>query len=235
MSAVTSPNPPASAPEAPRARPPLGREGTPATGNAPAQRRGVRRAVRAILVCLIAIATISEVNVATDPTLASAQAAVTAIDRAHGSKPEMIAASDRIAQALVASEDEPIERLVAGCQAYVRFGLTHPARYGVLFSEERIPDSLHCTPVPIGPDGRPILQFGAESFALLVDALEGVERGVSVSSDVVTSATAVWVAMHGTVSLGIALPEFPWPSEAPFVRQLVLALSGIDDNATSSR
>jgi AcrR family transcriptional regulator len=138
-------------------------------------------------------------------------------------------------EAGVASEDEPIERLVAGCQAYVRFGLTHPARYGVLFSEERIPDSLHCTPVPIGPDGRPILQFGAESFALLVDALEGVERGVSVSSDVVTSATAVWVAMHGTVSLGIALPEFPWPSEAPFVRQLVLALSGIDDNATSSR
>ena len=106
MSAVTSPNPPASAPEAPRARPPLGREGTPATGNAPAQRRGVRRAVRAILVCLIAIATISEVNVATDPTLASAPAAVTAIDRAHGSKPEMIAASDRIAQALVASEDD---------------------------------------------------------------------------------------------------------------------------------
>jgi AcrR family transcriptional regulator len=139
-------------------------------------------------------------------------------------------------EAGVASEDEPIERLVAGCQAYVRFGLTHPARYGVLFSEERIPDSFHCTPVRIGPDGRPILQFGAESFALLVNALEEcVERGMSISSDVVTGATAVWVALHGSVSLGIALPEFPWPSEEPFVRQLVLALAGINDGATSTR
>jgi membrane peptidoglycan carboxypeptidase len=106
MSAVVSPNPPASAPEAPRASPDLGREGTAATGGAPAQRRGVRRAARAILVCLIAIATIFEVNVATDPNVASAPAAVTAIDRAHGSTPEMIAGSNRIAQALVASEDD---------------------------------------------------------------------------------------------------------------------------------
>jgi AcrR family transcriptional regulator len=137
-------------------------------------------------------------------------------------------------EAGVASEKDPVERLVAGCQAYVRFGLSSPARYGVLFSEERIPDSLHCTPVRIGPDGRPILQFGAESFALLVGALEEcVERGRSISTDVVTSATAVWVALHGTVSLGIVLPEFPWPSEEPFVRQLVLALAAIEDPTTT--
>jgi AcrR family transcriptional regulator len=138
-------------------------------------------------------------------------------------------------EAGVASEGNPVERLVAGCQAYVRFGLSHPARYGVLFSEERIPDALHCTPVQIGPDGRPVLQFGAESFALLVNALETcVERGMSASTHVVTSATAVWVAMHGTVSLGIVLPEFPWPSEEPFVRQLVLALAEIVPERTSS-
>jgi AcrR family transcriptional regulator len=137
-------------------------------------------------------------------------------------------------EAGVASEGDPVERLVAGCQAYVRFGLSNPARYGVLFSEERVPDSLHCTPVMIGPDGRPILQFGAECFALLVDALEQcVKQGASTSSDVVTSATAVWVAMHGAVSLAIVLPEFPWPSEQPFIRQLVVALAGIDTSAVT--
>jgi AcrR family transcriptional regulator len=133
-------------------------------------------------------------------------------------------------EAGIASEERPVERLVAGCQAYVRFGFGHPARYGVLFSEERIPDSLHCTPVRIGPDGRPVLQFGAESFALLVDALEAcVKVGASRSTEVVTSATAIWVALHGAVSLGIVLPEFPWPSEGPFVRRLVLALSEIEE------
>jgi AcrR family transcriptional regulator len=139
-------------------------------------------------------------------------------------------------EAGVASEDEPIDRLVAGCLAYVRFGLTHRARYSVLFSEERVPDSLHCRPVEIGPDGRPVLEFGAESFALLLDALEAcAERGVSNSSDVMTSATAVWVALHGTVSLRIALPEFPWPAEEPFVRRLVLALSDIDGASPPAR
>jgi AcrR family transcriptional regulator len=132
----------------------------------------------------------------------------------------------------LASESDPVGRLVAGCQAYVRFGLNHTARYGVLFSEQRLPDPIHCRPVKIGPDGRPVLQFGAESFALLVDALEAcVETGLSTSRDVVTNATAVWVALHGTVGLRIALPEFPWPAEEPFVRRVVLALSGIDEDA----
>jgi AcrR family transcriptional regulator len=132
----------------------------------------------------------------------------------------------------IESRNDPIERLVAGCQAYVQFGLTQPARYGVLFSEARVADSLHCKPVRVGPDGRPILEFGAESFALLVDGLEAcVEAGVSRSTDTLTSATAVWVALHGTVSLRIALHEFPWPAEEPFVRRLVLALAEIDEGS----
>jgi AcrR family transcriptional regulator len=135
----------------------------------------------------------------------------------------------------IESRNDAIERLVAGCQAYVQFGLAHPARYGVLFSEERVPDSFHCNPVRVGPDGRPILEFGTESFALLVDGLEAcVEAGVSRSTDTVTSATAVWVALHGTVSLRIALHEFPWPAEEPFVRRLVFGLAEIDASSPAT-
>jgi AcrR family transcriptional regulator len=79
-----------------------------------------------------------------------------------------------------------------------------------------------------GPDGRPVLEFGADSFALLVqDIADCVTAGVSASTDVVSDATAVWVALHGTVSLRTVLPRFPWPDPATFVRQLVLPLARV--------
>jgi hypothetical protein len=33
--------------------------------------------------------------------------------------------------------------------------------------------------------------------------------------------------MHGTVSLRTALPRFPWPDPAAFVRQFVLSLAQV--------
>jgi len=128
---------------------------------------------------------------------------------------------------------DPADRLVAGCEGYVAFGLGHPARYGVLFSERRIAGARagdYCKPVPIGPDGRPVLEFGAESFALLVNAVTAcVSAGVSASTDVVADSTAVWVALHGAVSLRTALPRFPWPGLDQFVRQLVLPLAKVTE------
>lgn len=58
-----------------------------------------------VLLCLIAMGSSFVVNVATDPSIAGAPATVMAIDRAHGSRPAMLASSDRVALALVASED----------------------------------------------------------------------------------------------------------------------------------
>lgn len=131
---------------------------------------------------------------------------------------------------VAASGDDPVDQLVAGCEAYVRFGLAHPARYGVLFSSARpAATAEYCRPVVIGPGGRPVLEFGAEAFALLVDAIAGcVAVAASSSTDVVADGTAVWVALHGTVTLRTALPRFPWPEPAAaFVRQLVLPLAKI--------
>jgi len=131
----------------------------------------------------------------------------------------------------VSRHEDPVERLVAGCEAYVAYGLEHGPRYRVLFSEERIADSAQCRPVSIGPDGRPLLEFGAESFALLVGALEAcIEAGVSASSDVVADATAIWVGLHGTVSLRTSLLEFPWPAADWLVRRFVLSLGRISES-----
>ena len=136
--------------------------------------------------------------------------------------------TEAIEQGKQAAGQDPAGRLIAGCEAYVAFGLEHPARYGVLFSRQRPTAPDYCKPVPIGPDGRPVPEFGAESFALLVQAIQDcVTAGVSASTNVVADATAVWVALHGTVSLRTALPRFPWPDPAAFVRQLVLPLAQV--------
>ncbi len=73
-----------------------------------------------------------------------------------------------------------------------------------------------------------MLEFGAEAFALLVQAIEEcVEAGASGSTDIVADSTAVWVALHGAVTLRTALPGYPWPEPASFVRRLVLSLARI--------
>lgn len=133
-----------------------------------------------------------------------------------------------VTQGSASAGPDPAERLAAGCEAYVSYGLAHPARYGVLFSGRLQPPEEYCAPIPLGPDGRPVLEFGAEAFALLVQAIEAcVEGGVSDSTDVVADATAVWVALHGAVTLRTALPGYPWPEPGSFVRHLVLSLARV--------
>ena len=109
-----------------------------------------------------------------------------------------------------AAGPDPVDQLVAGCTGYVDFGLSQPARYGVLFAGRWGPAADYCKPVAFGPDGRPVLEWGAEAFSLLLHGIEDcVTAGRSASTDVVADATAVWVALHGTVTLRTTLPGFP--------------------------
>jgi AcrR family transcriptional regulator len=134
-----------------------------------------------------------------------------------------------IQRAAGAAGPDPVDRLTAGCAAYVAFGLDHPARYSVLFEARpgAAPDD-YCQPVALGPDGHPVLEFGADAFALLVRGIEDcVRAGRSASTDVLADATAVWVALHGMVTLRTSLPGFPWPEPDVFIRKVVLSLAGV--------
>jgi hypothetical protein len=51
---------------------------------------------------------------------------------------------------------------------------------------------------------------------------------LSSSTDVFADATAVWVALHGTVSLWSTMCDGPWPDDHDFVRRLVMVLAHID-------
>ncbi len=139
---------------------------------------------------------------------------------------------DELAAAIKAAAEaagpDPVDQLVAGCAGYVDFGLSQPARYGVLFAGRWGPAADYCKPVAFGPDGQPVLEWGAEAFSLLLHGIEDcVTAGRSASTDVVADATAVWVALHGTVTLRTTLPGFPWPPLAPQLRHQVLALARV--------
>ncbi len=102
---VTSEPPAAAALELP---PPQQDESPAAPGGAPGPRRPRRCArliVRVVLITLIAGMVAFEVNIDTGPNVATAPALVVLIDRSHGSAPVMVASSERVAMALVASED----------------------------------------------------------------------------------------------------------------------------------
>jgi AcrR family transcriptional regulator len=140
---------------------------------------------------------------------------------------------DELAAAIRQGEEaagaDPVGRLIAGCEAYVSFGLADPARYGVLFSARRMASQDYEPACPPGPDGRPALAQGADAFALLVTGIEDcVSAGVCASTDPMADATALWVGLHGTVSLRSALTgRFPWPDLHEFVRNLVLTLGKV--------
>ena len=121
-----------------------------------------------------------------------------------------------------------VDQLVAGCAGYVDFGLSQPARYGVLFTGRWGPAADYCQPVALSPDGQPVLEWGAEAFSLLLHGIQDcVTAGRSASTDVLADATTVWVALHGTVALRTTLPGFPWPPLAAQLRHEVLALARV--------
>jgi AcrR family transcriptional regulator len=146
-------------------------------------------------------------------------------------------------EAAVAVSADPVDRLVAGCEAYVAFGLAHPAAYRVLFSRQFHPPASAGAP-PSPPPGAPprgatigaptmllddrFPPVGGEVFALLVHGIERcADVGRSASVDPFVDATAVWVALHGIVSMRAAVPDFPWPEGGLLVRRVVLPLARI--------
>ena len=108
--------------------------------------------------------------------------------------------------------EDAASRLLAGCRAYVDFGLESPARYRTMFScEIEAPRNKSVAPT-LDDFARGEAFVGAEAFLVLVGGIEDcVRAGVSTSTDPAADAVAIWLYLHGLVSLRNDLPQFPWP------------------------
>jgi AcrR family transcriptional regulator len=141
----------------------------------------------------------------------------------------MDAAFGRLVEVLsagIAEFHDPVDRLRAGCLAYLRFAAEQPHQYRVLFGRT---GSVLGPPVEAKPAEAETagLLSGMQAFELLVDAIAAcVAAGRSTSTDPFSDAVGLWVALHGLATLRDANPLFPWPdvdgSVETFVHRLAL-------------
>jgi AcrR family transcriptional regulator len=114
----------------------------------------------------------------------------------------------------VRAHTDPVGRLRGACHAYVAFGQEHPEQYAILFTRQ----------VELSPeiDKTVDSMLGAEAFAFLLDGIRDcVAAGKSRSTQPIEDATALWVALHGYVSLRAAIPDYPWPPQDIMLDNLI--------------
>ena len=114
-----------------------------------------------------------------------------------------------IAQAKVGI-DSPRDRLLAGCRAYIAFGVENPNLYGLLFRRNRLLRGQEARPESATePDTR---DAEAGPFAYLIDGVrQCMADGSSTATSELRTAVELWAAMHGLVSLRGNDYQFPWP------------------------
>ena len=114
------------------------------------------------------------------------------------------------------------ERLLAGCRAYIAFGVDNPNLYGLLFRRNRL---LH------GDEPRPDDMVDerdpeAGPFGGLMDSIRRcIADGSSTATDVLSTAVQLWAAMHGLVLLRGNDYQFPWPDLAQTETELITSIA----------
>ena len=121
---------------------------------------------------------------------------------------------DRFDEYLVkesATVGDPLHELKAQAHAYVRFGLSNPGQYRVLFMTPNTHShgagtSIHAE--AFDPE-RSKMKALVHLYAAVQSAID--QRLIAPRGTVVDTALLLWAAVHGMVSLRIAEPELPWP------------------------
>jgi AcrR family transcriptional regulator len=119
---------------------------------------------------------------------------------------------------------DPRERLLAGCRAYIAFGVNNPNLYGLLFRRNRLLRGQEPRPSAVGePDER---NPDAGPFAYLMDGVrQCIADGSSGATSVLSTAVQLWAAMHGFVLLRGNDYEFPWPDLAQTEVELISSIA----------
>jgi len=99
-----------------------------------------------------------------------------------------------------ANTEDPWERLGRIGDAYIRFGLSHPSYYQMMFMW-RVGDLLQAKQGENAPR--------LAAFRVLADAVRYAQsRGAVKPGDAEAYSDMLWAAMHGIVALAIHIPGF---------------------------
>lgn len=125
-------------------------------------------------------------------------------------------ALDDLDVAIETRDGDPVERFRQACRNYRTYALAHPARYGLIFSNGS----------PLEGQNSPAAEHGRPVFAVLVDLVRAFATGAAAESPI-ESAQSVWSAVHGAVTIEIAMiGQTPNPA-ASFEHLLDLLVAGL--------
>jgi AcrR family transcriptional regulator len=106
---------------------------------------------------------------------------------------------DRLMAEVAETATDPLDEVRRRGEAYIRFGLENPEQYRILFMAH----------------ARAAAPEKVQEWAALQHMVEAVQRcldaGLMVGEDAFVITVGLWAMVHGTTSLLISMPDFPWP------------------------
>lgn len=124
--------------------------------------------------------------------------------------------------------EAPRDQLLAGCRAYIAFGVDNPNLYGLLFRRNRLLRGEEPHPTAAGaPDNR---DPDAGPFSYLMGSVRlCIADGSSGAADVLSTAVQLWAGMHGLVLLRGNDYQFPWPDLAHAEVELISSIAKLHE------
>ncbi|PTE09979.1 TetR/AcrR family transcriptional regulator [Mesorhizobium helmanticense] len=116
--------------------------------------------------------------------------------------------------------DDPIEALQAVMTEYAAFGLGNPNEYRTVFMTEKTKP----------PEGRSYAEMeeGNPAMKVLIKRVEACVAAGKLKGDPRAIATTLWAVGHGTISLLITFPFYPFGDPQAFVKRMCdFALAGL--------
>ncbi|CCV16138.1 TetR/AcrR family transcriptional regulator [Mesorhizobium sp. STM 4661] len=116
--------------------------------------------------------------------------------------------------------DDPIEALQAVMTEYAAFGLGNPNEYRTVFMTEKTRP----------PEGKTFAEMeeGNPAMKVLISRVEACVAAGKLKGDPRAIATTLWAVGHGTISLLITFPFYPFGDPQAFVKRMCdFALAGL--------
>ncbi|MGY4648729.1 TetR/AcrR family transcriptional regulator [Mycobacterium sp. URHB0021] len=124
---------------------------------------------------------------------------------------------DQLADAIDVPEDvQPVERFRQSCRNYRDFALRHPARYSLIFGAGS----------PLENQSSAVADSGRAVFAVLVQLINAIKKAAP-EQDSTEDGQAVWSAIHGAVTIGMARIGLTPDADSTFEHMLDLFTNGL--------
>ncbi|BCH14774.1 TetR/AcrR family transcriptional regulator [Mesorhizobium sp. L-2-11] len=108
--------------------------------------------------------------------------------------------------------DDPIEALQVVMSEYAAFGLGNPNEYRTIFMTEKVKP----------PEGKSFadMREGNPLMKVLINRVEACVAAGKLNGDPHAIATMLWAVGHGTISLLITFPFYPFGDQQAFVKRM---------------